>query len=84
MLRPLTALERSAKAVPILRLLARHGELPAHVILKTFADSNVTTINKPPMSLLIQEGYITERMALFQGVKNHFFKITKKGRAALK
>lgn len=84
LLRPRTALERSAKALPILMLLAKHGELPSRVILKVFADSNITTCNKPPISLLIQEGYITERMALFEGVKNHFFKITPKGRAALK
>lgn len=84
MLRPRTALERSARAIPILRLLARHGELPARVLIKVFADSNVTSLCHPPISYLIQEGYITERMAVFQGAKNHFFKITAKGRVALK
>jgi hypothetical protein len=36
------------------------------------------------MSLLIKEGYVTERKAVFQGAINHFFKITKKGRQAVK
>jgi hypothetical protein len=53
------------------------------VIIKVFSDSNVTSLCHPPMSLLIREGYVTERKAVFQGAINHFFKITKKGRAAL-
>ena len=83
LLRSPTALERSAKARPILKLLAKHGELPAHVIIKVFSDSNASSLSHPPMSLLIKEGYVTERKGVFQGAINHFFKITKKGRATL-
>lgn len=84
MLRPRTALQRSIKARPILLLLAKHGELPAHVIIKVFNDSNATSLCHAPMSLLVREGYVTERKSVFQGTINHFFKITAKGRAALR
>jgi hypothetical protein len=80
MLRPPTALERSAKAIPILRLLAKHGELPADVLRKIFRDRNLTMI----CHLLASEGYVTEQKAAHRGSVCYFFKITKRGRAALK
>jgi hypothetical protein len=83
-LRSPTALERSAKARPILKLLAKHGELPSRAIIKVFSDSNASSLSHPPMALLIKEGYVTERKGVFQGAINHFFKITPKERAALK
>ena len=84
LLRPPTALERSAKARPILKLLAKHGELPSSVLVKVFGDSNISSLCHAPMLSLVKEGYVTERKAVFRGAVNRFFKITKKGRAALK
>lgn len=84
MLRPRTALERSAKAIPILKLLAKHGELPSAVIIRVFRDPNTSSLSHPPMGSLVEEGYVTSRKGAFHGSINFFFKITAKGRQALK
>ena len=79
MLRPPTALERSAKSIPILKLLVKHGELPAGVLTKVFRDHNLTII----CHMLASEGYVTECKATHRGSVCYFFKIAPKGRAAI-
>jgi len=84
LLKPRTALERSEKALPILKLIAKHGELPSTVLTLAFNDPNVVSLGHAPMLFLVREKYLVMRSGIFRGSRQHFFRITLKGRQALK
>ena len=88
MLRPRSILERHPRAVKLLERLARLGELPTAIVRQILGlKGNSVLKNGSKGSLLsgmIAEGYVTKRSGIFNSRRSNWFKITARGRAALK
>jgi hypothetical protein len=84
LLRPLTIFQRCEKAYPLLSLIEKYGELPSNVIVKAFGNHNLASTAHVPMSGLLETGYITVDRRPYRRNNANYFKITPKGRQALK
>jgi hypothetical protein len=88
MLRPRSILERQPRVIVLLERLVKLGELPTAIVRQILGLKGNSVLKGSKggslLSGMIVEGYVTKRLGVFNSRRSNWFKITAKGRAAIR